>query len=245
MECLDCREAISARLDGEGPAAEAAAIDAHIERCPACRRYRDQAARVTRLTRTRAAEPGPDLVAFVVAAAPRRRTRPAATSAVRAALAVVGIGQLVLATAGIVSAAGHVTGDGMRLEGASAAHLAHESSAWNLALAVGFLVTAAGVSRVAGLVPVIGAFVASLAVLSALDVLGGRVDPSRLATHGLAVIGLALLVLLRRQSRRGGGGAATAPAPAVGADPGDPRFGGRREWDRPEDLRPTARRRVA
>lgn len=52
MYCTECREAISAELDGEGGAAERGVIDAHLATCVACRWFADEAAHVTRLART-------------------------------------------------------------------------------------------------------------------------------------------------------------------------------------------------
>jgi predicted anti-sigma-YlaC factor YlaD len=65
-------------------------------------------------------------------------------------------------------------GDGPMQLGVGAARFAHESSAWNLALAVAFLLAATGFSRVSGLVLVVGSFVGVLAVLSVVDLLGDR-----------------------------------------------------------------------
>lgn len=248
MRCEDCRDAISARLDGEEQPGEAAAVDAHLEGCADCVRFTDRAAHVTRLTRTRTAEPDPDLVAAVVAAAPPPPPRrDGAVAAARWALGAVGVGQLALAVSGVV-AAGATHHGGVELAGASAAHLSHESSAWNLALAVGFLWVATGTSRVPGLVPMIGAFVGVLTALSTLDVLGGRVEGARLVTHGLVVAGLLLLVTLQRLTRDGGGGAEDIAAA------GDRDRSGYRAWpsQRPlrdagdgDGLRPTARRHAA
>lgn len=61
VNCTQCREAISAQLDGEESAAERVAIDAHLPTCVACRRFADDAARVTRLARTAMATQAPDL----------------------------------------------------------------------------------------------------------------------------------------------------------------------------------------
>lgn len=242
--CRDCRDAISARLDGEDLPGESEQVDAHLARCPVCRAFAERAARVTRLTRTRAAEPVPDLAAAVLAAAPT--PAPVATrraDAIRVALGVVGIGQFALAVSGVLAGAGHH--GTVELAGASAVHFSHESSAWNLALAVGFLWTAAGGSRLSGLVPVVGSFVGVLTVLSVGDVVGGRVDPGRLVTHGLVVAGFLLLVALRRTTRDGGGGTGTSPIERT--DTGPPRA---RRWtgrspDIDGGLAPTARHHAA
>jgi hypothetical protein len=59
----------------------------------------------------------------------------------------------------------------------------------------------------------VGAFVGVLTALSAQDVLRGGVDPSRLWTHGLIVLGFVLLLLLQRITRHGGGGAIRSGPP--------------------------------
>lgn len=212
VSCAECRERVSARLDGEG--GPSAAVDAHLAGCPDCRSFADRAATVTRLARTGAAQPGPDLVAAVLDAAaglaPVHRRRRAGI-AVRTGLAIVGAGQVALAVAGVLGAAIAGTGE-MHMGGASAEHFAHESAAWNLAIGVGFVAVALGRSRlVAGLVPVIGAFVGVLAVLSVVDLVAARVDPARLLGHLLLVVGLVLLLLHRRVLRDDGGRAAAPP----------------------------------
>jgi predicted anti-sigma-YlaC factor YlaD len=246
MGCEECREAISAGLDGESSPAEEAAVATHVAGCPECRRFAEQAARVTRLARTRVAEPTPDLTEVVVAAARqsgRRPRRRIGVDAVRLALGAVGLAQFGLAVSGMVDAGAHH--GVVELSGASAAHLANESSAWNLAVAVGFVWAAAGTRRAAGLLPVMTAFVGMLVALSALDAVTGKVEADRLVSHGLVVLGLVLLLALPRShgdgdgARRpsGAGGRrrttdrSTLPMPARGDDD--------------EGLQPTARHRAA
>lgn len=213
MRCDRCRETVSARLDGEAPDTgdgPESAVDAHLARCADCRAWADRAAAVTRLARTGAAQAGPDLADPVVAAS--RTLRPVvrrrrAGIAVRSGLALVGAGQLVLAAAAVAGAA-TLDHDGRHTGGASIAHAVHETSAWNLAIGIGFLAVAwSGGRLVAGLLPVTGAFVGVLAVLSAVDLVAGRVDPERLATHALVVAGFVLLLLHRRVLGDDGGSA--------------------------------------
>lgn len=52
VDCRNCREALSAGLDGEKGGVESGAIDAHLAICVACRWFADEAARITRLART-------------------------------------------------------------------------------------------------------------------------------------------------------------------------------------------------
>jgi predicted anti-sigma-YlaC factor YlaD len=210
MRCEDCRDAISARMDGEDPGVDVEALDRHVAGCAACRTFSDRAAHVTRLARLRPAEDLPDVLPGLLAAldagesrpAPRRTLRALARDAVRATLAVLAVGQLALALSGIVAAAGAGPGE---LAGASMAHFSHESAAWNLALGVAFAWAATGARRAAGLVPVIGAFVALLVALSALDVLTGHVAAARLLGHVPVIIGLVLLLVHARLGRDGGG----------------------------------------
>jgi predicted anti-sigma-YlaC factor YlaD len=129
------------------------------------------------------------------------------------------------------------------LEGASIAHFAHESAAWNLALGVGFLCIAWRSSRTSGMVPTLATFVAVLTALVVLDVVAGRVDPERFLLHGLVLLGLILVIALDRLPRPTRD---TVPgAPAVGlpwARPSkrvDPAIGTDADG-LPPDLRPTA-----
>lgn len=241
MDCTQCKEALSARLDGEDSEAQRGAVDEHVATCPGCRRFADDAARVTRLARTEIASPEPDVVDAVLAAAPRSR-RPQLIAAVRVLLAVVGLAQAGVALVGMIGA--HSEHSGVVLQGASIAHFAHESAAWNLALGVGFLWVAWRSSRPSGMVPTVATFVAVLTVLVVMDAMAGGVDAARLLTHGLVVLGLVLVIVLDR-----------LPGPAGGTVPGmpawhqrrSPRSGSVKPAPRatasglPPDLRPTVR----
>jgi predicted anti-sigma-YlaC factor YlaD len=69
VDCELCREALSARLDGEAEPVAPAVVDEHLSNCPACRRWEAEAARLTRVLRVRPAVETPDLTAAVLAAA--------------------------------------------------------------------------------------------------------------------------------------------------------------------------------
>jgi predicted anti-sigma-YlaC factor YlaD len=251
MQCEECREAISARLDGEDRPGESAAVDTHLSTCPDCRAFVDRAARVTRLARTQVVGAEPDLLPGVLAAfdAPPARERPRrrrAVDAVRGGLAALSVGQLGLAVSGIVAATDGGRHD-LELMGASAAHFSHESAAWNLALGVAFgWVALRGTRSAPALVPVIGAFVAVLTVLSVPDLLAGRVDGARLVGHGLVVVGLLLLLVHRALTRDGGDGTrAGTRSPEPG--PTDPLLEAaeplrRRSFGGDEGLKPAGRR---
>ncbi|MGH3941016.1 MAG: zf-HC2 domain-containing protein [Pseudonocardiaceae bacterium] len=244
MDCAHCREAISARLDGEADPADEALIDAHLEACAGCLRFVDDAARVTRLARTTVATEVPDLVGAVLAAAPRARL-PRLITALRILLAVVGVAQLAVALGGVLAVwTDRHEHPAAQLDGASLQHFAHESAAWNLALGVGFVWVAWRSSRTSGVVPTLATFVVVLTALVALDVTAGRVDPSRLLMHGLVLLGLVLVILLDRRRPAGGSvpggarsprrGSSLAPAADSAIDPGP---------DGLPRLRPTAQHR--
>ena len=61
MDCTQCREAVSARLDGEEGPRESSAVDAHLAACPECSQFSDDVARVTQLARGAPATHAPDI----------------------------------------------------------------------------------------------------------------------------------------------------------------------------------------
>ncbi|GAA4864889.1 zf-HC2 domain-containing protein [Actinomycetospora straminea] len=209
--CDACREAISAALDGEADAGEHARIEAHLAGCAACRAWQHDAAAITRRARTVAVTPGPDLVDRVLDAAPGPRVRWRGVAA-RAGLASVGLAQAVLGAVSLLGAATHTqhATDPLMVLGAGMAHATHESAAWNLALGVAFLAGALWTRHLAGLLPVLGAFIAVLAVLSGLDLVAGRVEPGRVVSHLVVVAGFLLGLAVVR----------TVPRPGAGPTPG-------------------------
>jgi predicted anti-sigma-YlaC factor YlaD len=208
MDCDSCREAVSAALDGESDAAEQARVEEHLAGCAACRAWREDAVVVTRRARTGVAEPAPDLVARVVGAAPGPRVRCWAAAA-RVGLGVVGAAQALVGLASLLGASQQhdaMAADPMMVLGAGMAHATHESAAWNLALGVAFLAGALWTRHLAGLLPVLGAFIAVLAVLSGIDLVAGRVEPVRVVSHLVLVAGFLLgLAVVRLAPRHGAG----------------------------------------
>jgi predicted anti-sigma-YlaC factor YlaD len=244
VDCTQCKEALSARLDGEEGQAERLAIDAHLAGCAACHRFGEGAAHVTRLARTAVATQEPDIAEAVLAAVPRSR-RPQLVTALRVLLGLVGLAQAELAVIGMLGAHSTAPGtQGVVLQGASLTHFAHESAAWNLALGVGFLWVAWRSTRSAGMVPTLATFVAVLTVLVVMDAMAGGVDVARLLAHGLVVLGLILMIVLDRLPRPTGGTVPGAPTLRRGRlDPtrsADATIGIGVDGLPPPDLRPSA-----
>ena len=184
MDCTSARSAVSARLDGELPEAEDAALDEHLSRCPACRAWEDDAATVTRRARLRTApSPGPDLVDRVLATRSRPRH---AWPAERWLLLLVGATMLLAALPSVL--------------GAGDVHLIREAGVTDVALAIGVLSAAWQPWRAAGVLPVVLVLAAGLSVTSAADVLTGVVSPLDEAAHTLAPTAALLLWRLRRRT---------------------------------------------
>ncbi|WP_410640260.1 zf-HC2 domain-containing protein [Amycolatopsis sp. lyj-346] len=224
MRCEECREALSARLDGE---AEPVSPDAHLASCAECREWSAGAERLRRTMLLRPAPPVPDLTAAIL----ERTPAPSGERwGWRIALALVAIGQLGLAFAQLLGTT-HAH-DGV--------HLGHESGAWNLAVGIGLLTAAARPGTAGGQLPLLTGFVAVLLGLSAGDLAAGQVTLSRLATHLLVVLGLALLYAVHRGHRGHG-----TPLPAATADDGATTSGSTVDDPAPGQPRPRPFRRQA
>jgi len=190
VECSQCRDAVSARFDGEEPGAPDDVIDHHLDGCASCRSWAADLGRLGRALRVAPADPVPDLTAPILAAAAVHRRRAAATPGpARVALALVGLAQVVLALPGLL---GDATG--------ASVHVAREHGAWELALAAGLLVAALRPARTTGLLPVLAVLTATLLGSTALDVIAGNTTVAAESSHLLPLTGLAMLVLLRRST---------------------------------------------
>ena len=81
-------------------------------------------------------------------------------------------------------------------------HMAHETGAWNLALAAAFLAVAAAPRLAAGALPVLGTFTALLTVVTVQDLAAGHVDVDRAVAHLLLLVGVALVSAMAWRGRR-------------------------------------------
>jgi predicted anti-sigma-YlaC factor YlaD len=232
MACEQWREMLSAQLDGEDDPGDRPLIDEHLAGCAGCREWLNRAAAVNRLTSTRMAA-APDLTEAILAALPVASPVPARRSSLLVArlrlamrrfpigpvlfvaLAAVGAVQLILGLdqigGGVAGAHEHTGVD------ATPGHLWHESAAWNVAVGAGYLFIALRRTRPSGLVPMLTAFVGMLLLLSVNDLSAGRVDATRLVSHGFVILGYLLIVTL---SRIPGGFVSTPPGVRAGAGSG-------------------------
>ncbi|SFL71928.1 zf-HC2 domain-containing protein [Geodermatophilus ruber] len=200
MQCPGFREAISARLDGEPLGMPAADLDRHLAGCAACAAWARQAELVTRRARLAAAPAVPDLTAAVLTALPRElpgtaaaaRSRLSAT-ALRLALLAVGVAQAGFAWPSLSAGAAAMS---------APVHMAHESGAWNLAVAAAFLAVAAAPRLAGGALPFLGTFVVLLAVLTVADLRAGQVHAERAAAHLVLLAGVALIATIAWRGRR-------------------------------------------
>ncbi|MGX7826713.1 zf-HC2 domain-containing protein [Actinokineospora sp. 24-640] len=193
MECETCREALSARLDGE-----AEPVDAHLADCAACRAWHADAADLTRALRVREAVPTPDLADAVLAADPRRE--PAGYR--RLALGVVAVAQLTLGMAqllGVTHGPGH-------------SHVLNESSAWTIALGAALAYAAFRPAAATGVLVATGGFLGVLTPFAVIDLAVGAATASRVATHAILLLAVGLLIAVRP-----GGDAAGSRRPSPGS----------------------------
>lgn len=192
MRCNTCREAVSARVDGEDPGPAAALVEDHLGWCLDCRAYASQVSELRRRTVVRPAEFVPDLTGPILARAQRAGLLPGAPTPnghwSRWALLAVGLVQLAVA---IPAMAG--------VDGGLPVHTARELGAWYLALAGALLVVVFRPRLAAGLVPFAIGLAAAMVIGAALDVGAGRATIGGEAQHLIDLAGLALLVVIARR----------------------------------------------
>jgi len=194
MRCGTIREALSARLDGEDPGLPDDDIEAHLGTCEDCRTWALAAGALAGVV-TRAPRDGvpldPALLASLTAPADEAATGLLRTGEWRIVLGLIALVQMIVSWPGVLLHDGHAS-----------VHLAHELTAWDIGLAVGFLVAALRPARAWGMLPLAAVLVAFMTGTSLLDVVSGHALLGREAVHVLELAGLgALWVLARRVPR--------------------------------------------
>jgi predicted anti-sigma-YlaC factor YlaD len=196
MNCEAAREATSAQLDGEPAGVELARLEAHLAGCAACRAWRERAHDVTRRARLESASsvpsPGASLLT-ALRAAERRRGWWRSLPLTRGALALVAVGQLVVTIQPLLYGTDHN----------APMHVAHELGAFDMALAVGFLVAALRPARAQGMRALVGCAALLLVATAVIDLITGRTTVSDELPHLLAVAGWLLLRRIATLSPQG------------------------------------------
>jgi predicted anti-sigma-YlaC factor YlaD len=194
MRCSTCREALSARLDGEEPGVPAAEIEAHLSSCPDCAAWGESAVALGGLVREAPRPPvalSPALLASLTAPPDPERRGLLSTLEWRAVLALVVGAQMVVAWPGVFLHDGHAS-----------VHFAHELTAWDMGLAIGFLAAVLWPARAWGMFPLAAVLVAAMVGASLLDVVAGNALLGREVVHLLEVAGLGCLWVLARRAPR-------------------------------------------
>ncbi len=185
MDCSDARTLYSASLDGEATPGEDQRWQRHVVGCAACQAFAADAAAAHRFVRIAPAEPVPDLTAAILHAT-AEPAAPASPWALRLRLALVAVAvvQILIAIPTLVGGEEHTQ------------HL----SAFDLALAIGFLWVAARPARaLSGFLPIGTALVLLCLGLAFADAARGDGETMRAVTHSLAVLGMIGAWLLEAQ----------------------------------------------
>lgn len=184
MDCNNCREAISAAIDGEASTVESEASTIHLSGCAECAAWRASAEALVRATRLSPADPVPDLTAAILSGSPVAPTLDPLPVA-RVGLGLVALAQVLVGLGSLFDAG----------------HLNREHGVWEVALAIGFVTAAWRPRRAAGLVPLVTALVLGLLVTASVDAAEGTVGLLAEGNHLVPVVGLALLVVSTRAPR--------------------------------------------
>jgi predicted anti-sigma-YlaC factor YlaD len=202
---MQIRHAISARLDGEDPGLDDAAVYAHLAGCADCRSFAHDAESLHRQLRLSPAPAIPDLTPGILAAIGEesRTDATAATGAtgvtgadtgqaLRWILLAIALAQITVAIPALVFGA----------DAGLPVHTARHIGSFDVALGVGFLYAAWKPSRIPGLLPVVAALVVCLVGSSLLDVASGNTAALGEVQHVLDFVGLVVVWLLSRPAPR-------------------------------------------
>lgn len=201
MRCAQCREIVSAHLDGEADATAWAAASAHLRDCGACQAFAAESEQLGRVTRLRPVEPVPDLTPQILAATGLDHPGHDTTRPLRIVLCAAALLQISLAAPALL------LGDDANLP----VHIARHIGSFDVALAIGYLFVAWRPARaLEGVFPVALALVACLVGTSIVDVMAGRAAATGELHHITDVVGVTAMWLLgpRTFVRTRGGSAA-------------------------------------
>jgi predicted anti-sigma-YlaC factor YlaD len=200
MQCPAFREAASARLDDEPLGVAEADFDRHRASCADCASWATSAAAVSRRARLAPAPEVPDLTARVLTALPGQL--PGARAAARARLLDTAVRLLLAAVAAAQAGFAWPALTAGTAAMSAPVHMAHETGAWNAAVAIAFAAVAAAPRWAPGSLPFLGAFAVFLLTATVQDLAADRVHTDRAAVHLLMLAGVLLVAVLAWRGRR-------------------------------------------
>jgi predicted anti-sigma-YlaC factor YlaD len=199
MQCPAFREAISARLDGEPLGLAAADLDRHLAACPACASWANAASALSRRARLAPAPLVPDLTARVLTGLPGEL--PGARAAARARLADTALRLLLAAVAAAQAGFAWPALTSGTAAMSAPVHMAHETGAWNAAVAVAFAAVALAPRWASGSLPFLGAFSVFLLTVTVRDLAAGHVHADRALAHLLLFAGVLTVTAIAWRGR--------------------------------------------
>ena len=193
MDCENYRLGISARLDGEDPDVDAAALAWHLADCEGCRRFESEAIGLTRAVRVAATEAPPDLAPVIMAAINQERVGRAPRfdpQALRIGLITLAVVQMLLAAPVLL----------FGRDAGAPIHLAREIGSFDFALAIGFFFVGWRPARAYGMLPLVAAVVLCLSISTGVDLVRGTATWLNESAHLLDVMGLAAVWEMTRSA---------------------------------------------
>lgn len=187
VSCIKYRESLSAQFDGEPTIVADREIEQHLNSCAACASWAQTARGLVAPMRMMPAQASNLTESILRAVSAARAQTPFAALVARCGLLAIAVIQALLALPMLLTAS-----DTMH----APAHIAHESGAWNLALAAAFATVVIRPRFAGAFLPMVGVLIAVLSVVCAEDLASGHVTLARVLTHVMTVGGLGLLATL-------------------------------------------------
>ncbi|PRZ29499.1 putative anti-sigma-YlaC factor YlaD [Antricoccus suffuscus] len=187
VSCTKYRESISARFDGESTVVGDREIEQHLDTCADCAAWSQTARTLVAPMRMMPAPTGNLTESILRAVSATRAHPPFAALVARCGLLAIALIQAAVALPMLLTGA-----DSMH----APEHIAHESGAWNLALAAAFLTVVIRPRFASAFLPMVGVLVVVLSVVCASDLATGHVTVARVLTHVMMLGGLGLLATL-------------------------------------------------